>query len=92
MVNLASSFSVVSLGISCYKLENAEKSSEPAGKTVVNFANQTFNILTVCSREFTVEPDSIRFLIKHGLDLNTRFTDGIEYYKGNDQVRFSSKS
>lgn len=42
----------------------------------------------MCSESFLVEPDSIRFLLRHdtGLDLNKHFTHSIPYYPGNDRT------
>lgn len=53
---------------------------------VVKVSNRTFNLLTLCSEEFLVEPKSLKFLIDHGFDFNKQFRSGLNYYKGNDKV------
>lgn len=34
---------------------------------------------------FLIEPETARFLLRHGLDFNKHFLNSIEYYTGNDR-------
>lgn len=82
LVHSASVYSVLSLGVSCFQI-----SDEIDGNGVPVF-NKTYNMYTLCSEGFMIEPDSIKFLIDQGFDFNKHFSNGIAYQKGDDkQVR-----
>lgn len=74
-------YSVVSIGISCFNLE-----AQDLGQNKIKSSNKTFDILTLCSEEFMVEPGSLKFLLSHGFDFNKQFSEGLKYYRGNDKV------
>ena len=81
MVQSASSYAILSLGISCFTIDGASLS-----KSNVKIDNKTFNILTFCMDDFMVESHSIKFLTAHGFDFNQNFKSGIAYHKGNDKT------
>ena len=74
-------YSVVSIGISCFNLE-----AQNLEQKEIKFTNKTFNILTLCSEEFMVEPGSLKFLLNHGFDFNKQFSEGLKFHRGNDKV------
>ena len=45
---------------------------------------QTFNILVQNTQPFTVESSSLKFLLRHGFDLNRQALLGLPYTPGND--------
>ena len=81
MSTIASTRSVLSLGLSCFKLNPAITSSPSASLSV-----QTYNIILLCEEDYVVEPISLQFLVKHGFDFNQQYAKGDPYYRGNDQV------
>lgn len=86
---VAKSRSIISLGLSCYQLiTSPEGHSQPCGYIV-----QTFNILLLCEEDYTVEPQSLKFLVQHGFDFNKQYEKGLPYYRGPDKdTDFSIKS
>lgn len=52
---------------------------------------QTFNFITLCSDDFTVECNSFKFLERHGFDFNKLYAKGLQYYKGCDKEVFWSE-
>ena len=54
--------------------------------------NKSYNMLTLCTDDFSVESESMRFLMDHEFDMNRLFTAGIAYHKGNDRPPQPSSS
>ncbi|XP_078319157.1 target of EGR1 protein 1-like isoform X2 [Crassostrea virginica] len=93
--------SVVSLGLSCFKLTHVDtKPKKQAGNMsddsfvdehsstschTWNFLVQTYNIMALCQEEYVVEPSSLKFLVEHGFDFNKQYSCGVGYYRGNDK-------
>lgn len=96
----AKSRSIVSLGLSCFKLlgvtecdpiQNGDyfigdnnEKKSPPQKW--EFSVQTYNIIALCQDEYVVEPSSLEFLVEHGFDFNKQYAKGIAYYRGADRV------
>ncbi|XP_013782965.1 target of EGR1 protein 1-like [Limulus polyphemus] len=92
-----SSRAIISLGLSCFRLStnddtsknqehcNGEECSKNNFEKSFRFLVQTFNILVLCSEDYTVEPDSLKFLVDHGFDFNRQYSLGLPYYRGDDK-------
>ena len=79
--NVAKTRSIISFGLSMFKLfKNTSVESE------FTFHVQTFNILSLCSDDYIVEPASVKFLVEHGFDFNRQYSEGLSYFRGNDKV------
>ena len=78
--NVAKTRSIISLGLSMFKLFKSE-----ADNSEFPFHVQTFNILTLCGEDYIVEPSSLRFLVEHGFDFCKQYAEGLPYYRGNDR-------
>lgn len=96
----AKSRSILSIGISCFKLSSVTNSSTnegtASGQDVPqcpegsrgcgwNFLVQTYNITTLCEEDYVVEPGSLKFLVEHGFDFNRQYSKGVPYCRGNDK-------
>lgn len=86
LCDIAKTYSIVSLGISCFKIKNHLKENE------ILVLNKTYNLFTLCNDKFMVDTDSLKFLNKHGFDFNLLVNKGIRYTKGNDSVENSTNS
>ena len=102
MAESAKSRSIVSMGLSCFKLIDVTPSEPVANGNVSQcteegdqpksspnkwtFSVQTFNIIALCQDEYVVEPPSLEFLVDHGFDFNKQYSKGIAYYRGPDRV------
>lgn len=91
MKDVARTRSVISLGLSCFKIfqKYPEKStgvSLCSKSNEIHFQVQTYNMLLLCTENYIVEPTSLKFLTEHGFDFNKQYKKGIPYYRGNDQV------
>ncbi|XP_027216827.2 target of EGR1 protein 1 isoform X1 [Penaeus vannamei] len=93
MAEVARKYAVVSLGLSCFtcksvsnlKIENNEGG---CGQVLSHdYLVQTFNFITLCSDDFTVECNSFKFLERHGFDFNKLYAKGLQYYKGCDKEK-----
>ena len=73
--------SIISLGLSCFKLENDCTQSSNLICQV-----QTFNLMALCSEDYIVEPSALQFLVNHGFDFQKQYSKGIPYYRGQDKV------
>ncbi|XP_033636182.1 target of EGR1 protein 1-like isoform X2 [Asterias rubens] len=95
LAEVAKSRSVLSLGISCFKA----RSKTPGDQTItpekqnaaLGFLIQTFNITTLCSEDYIVEPGSLKFLVDHGFDFNKQYASGVSYYRGVDNSEKDEK-
>lgn len=81
MTTVANTRAILSIGLSCFTLREKEERDH----NVIKFMVQTFNLLVLCSENYTVEPDSLSFLVNHGFDFNRQYTAGLHYYRGNDK-------
>lgn len=108
MAESAKSRSIVSMGLSCFKLIDVTPSEPVANGNVSQcteegdqpksspnkwtFSVQTFNIIALCQDEYVVEPPSLEFLVDHGFDFNKQYSKGIAYYRGPDRPDFTGPS
>jgi len=98
---LARSHSIISLGLSCFKLQGTAKlqgvdtedcippntTTLPAGtNTQFRYLVQSFNIPLLCSESYVVDPAALTFLIGHNFDFNVQYSRGLPYHRGNDVV------
>lgn len=84
---MAKTRSIISLGLSLFKLfKNDLQTSKEDEEVDFSFHVQTFNILTLCSEDYIVEPNSLKFLVGHGFDFCKQYAQGLPYFRGRDQV------
>ncbi len=81
LCDVATKYSILSLGISCFQFKSSDIDNQ------IKISNQTYELLTLCMDEFSVDSESLKFLLNHGFDMNACIHNGIKYYKGNDKVR-----
>jgi len=81
MARVAMTRSIISLGVSTFKQDEAD----PAA-----FACKTFNVVVLCQEDYIVEPASLQFLVRHGFDFVKQYSKGLPYYRGNDRADSSS--
>jgi len=85
---VAKTRSIISLGLSCFKLQTASDHDSQSEKTTP-FLVQTFNIFVLCNENYVVEPLALQFLVNHGFDFNRQYAHGILYSRGNDLVQYT---
>jgi len=76
---VAKTRSIISLGLSMYRLRPPEADSKSWDYDV-----QTYNIMVLCSEDYIVEPGSLRFLVEHGFNFQKQYSLGMAYQRGND--------
>lgn len=82
---VAASRAIIALGISCFHgLQVFNDESTNAEYTTV--MTQTFNLMTLCNEAYTVDPESLQFLVHHGFNFNRQYSSGIPFYRGDDKV------
>jgi len=81
--NVAKTRSIISIGLSLFKLFKTH--GDPAENPGFPYHVQTFNILTLCSEDYIVEPASLKFLVEHGFDFSRQYAEGLPYLRGNDR-------
>ena len=97
--DVAKTRSVLSLGLSCFKLQTVEQTTlnrdQPLPGAVPDahvqvrewsFNVQTFNVTLLCSEDYMVEPGALKFLVEHGFDFNKQYASGVSYYRGKGKV------
>lgn len=87
---IAKSRAIISLGISCFQSGvRTSRLSEPDDSNngvAEKFVAHTYNIIILCSENYVVEPDALKFLVSHGFNFERQYSKGIPYYRGDDQV------
>ena len=78
---VAQTRSIISLGLSIFK----QKTEQESDKLLQLYAVQTYNIVVLCSEDYIIEPGSVNFLVKHGFNFNQQYSEGVQYYRGNDR-------
>ena len=97
MKDVASTRSILSLGLSCFKLHRTERTNIDATNGSQHqcpierwfFTVQTFNVMLLCSEDYIVEPAALKFLVGHGFDFNKQYSGGLSYYRGKEQTSVS---
>lgn len=83
--DVAKTRSVISLGLSCFKLQHGSDCGDKSQETRT-FLVQTFNVFVLCNENYVVEPLALQFLVSHGFDFNRQYAHGLPYSRGNDPV------
>ncbi|GMT17062.1 hypothetical protein PFISCL1PPCAC_8359 [Pristionchus fissidentatus] len=81
MREAATSRSVLSLGVALFKKRDSRKDK------CVSYKCQVFNVLTLCSRPFMMEPDALRFLANHSFDFNRYVRQGVLYHPAHQSTK-----
>ncbi|KAJ1563873.1 Target of EGR1, member 1 (Nuclear), partial [Cladochytrium tenue] len=92
---VATSHSLCSLGLSIFRRIDADPSSSsaelpeaglsastPLTPQPVRYATSNYSFLLLSSREYSVSPRSLSFLVDNGFDFNAQIRDGIPYRPG----------
>ncbi|EDV23307.1 uncharacterized protein TRIADDRAFT_57787 [Trichoplax adhaerens] len=83
--HVAATRAIIALGISCFhRLQVYDNEDGDAEYTTV--MTQTFNMMTLCDEAYTVDPESLQFLVHHGFNFNRQYSSGISFRRGNDKT------
>lgn len=94
--DIAKSYAVISLGLSCFTCksvsdvrvtDNMDSPEEGEQVRSHDYLVQTFDLITLCSEEFSVEVKAHKFLLSHGFDFNKLYDKGLQYYRGCDHQK-----
>ena len=79
MSGVADTYSVLAIGVACFRWHNV-------GTHDVHCHVEVFNIWLLSQKEFVIDPQSAIFLLQHGFDFNKQFGKGIPYMPGAQEV------
>ena len=75
--DVASSYSILSVGVACFQWQQPSSSSNNALQTHCKV--EAFNIWTLSQHSYTIDPSSAQFLLEHGFDFNKQFRHGLPH-------------
>ncbi|GMS87084.1 hypothetical protein PENTCL1PPCAC_9259, partial [Pristionchus entomophagus] len=81
MRKAATTRSVLSLGIALFERRETKKEKR------VGYKCQVFNVLSLCSEPFMMEPDALRFLADHSFDFNRYVRQGVPYHAAHQSTK-----